>query len=474
MNTGLSLAAVLAAALSLSAAPASARPAADLVLQGRLFDARAGEVIEDGVVVVAGGRVVCSGAADACEWSGGPEVRAFADATILPGLIDLHVHARSHYAAAFPAMGVTTVRDANNTLAAIAAIRANPFAPRVLASGPMLDSPQSVIIRMSETAGRAGEHPIETIMPLIADDAAEAIAAVDALAAAGADHVKLYESLGEEAFRAAAARAREHGLPVMTDAGTAFTRGLTLARMDIVDAANAGVDTVEHFSGLALAYRQRGGDPFAETVDMTIMSDIARDLQAAGTAQVPTLATRHLFADSGALDLSGFGAAERLAPFMEGQWSFSRRFAQAQTARLQADGRLSAALLPQLLAAGVLIGAGSDTPAAPGALPGAALHMELEALVHAGLTPADALQAATVNAARIIRRADLGHLGAGAVADIVVVAGDPLADIRDSRNILAVWRAGEALDIDAAWAAAEAEFAELMRRYAAAQESENE
>jgi imidazolonepropionase-like amidohydrolase len=467
------LAAVLAA-LAGSAGVAQAQPD-EQVLIGRLFDARNGIIGGPSVVVITEGRVACSGHRLECVWSDGAEIHDFGEATILPGLIDLHVHARAHYAAAFPASGVTMVRDANNTFEALAAIRAAPVAPRLIASGPMLDSPDSVIASMSATAGRLGKHPIGAIMPIFVDDAASAAAAVDARAAAGAAHVKVYETIGEDAFRAAAARASEHGMAVMADIGTAFTRGLTMARLDIVQIAEAGADTVEHMSGLALAYQRRGGDPLDETLDSAILDAIAEDLLASGAAFVPTLANGHQFAGTGALDTGGFDGAARLSPFLEGQWTAVRGFAEAAAPRTGADRRLSEAMLVRLIEGGALIGAGSDIPAAPGMLPGAGLHMELEALTLAGLSPDRALQAATINAARIIGRDDLGHLQPGAIADIVVVDGSPLSDIRVTRRVLAVWQAGEPLDVAAAWDGVAADFEAVMQAYEAAQaEAEGE
>jgi len=71
--------------------------------------------------------------------------------------------------------------------------------------------------------------------------------------------------------------------------------------------------------------------------------------------------------------------------------------------------------------------------------------------VEAGLTPVQALQAATHTAARILGRDDLGRLEPGAVADILVVDGDPTTDILHTRQVRAVWVDGKAVELDAAW-----------------------
>lgn len=76
-------------------------------------------------------------------------------------------------------------------------------------------------------------------------------------------------------------------------------------------------------------------------------------------------------------------------------------------------------------------------------VPGASLHTEMELLVRAGLTPLDALRAATVRAAELLDADSLGRLRPGAAADLVVLAGDPLADIRNTRKIVRVMLGGE-------------------------------
>lgn len=108
----------------------------------------------------------------------------------------------------------------------------------------------------------------------------------------------------------------------------------------------------------------------------------------------------------------------------------------------------------------MLIGAGSDLLAAPYMLPGAALHQELEALVAAGFSPDEALQAATSNAAAILGHEEFSNLRRGARADVLVV-GDPTQDICDTRRILAVWKDGKKVEIEQAWRAVEAHLQEI-------------
>src|SRR5262249_10231517 len=116
----------------------------------------------------------------------------------------------------------------------------------------------------------------------------------------------------------------------------------------------------------------------------------------------------------------------------------------------------------QLKAARVPILAGADAPN-PGTLHGASVHRELELLVKAGLTPAEALAAATSAPAAQFRLSDRGRLEPGRRADLLLVEGDPTADIKATRNIARVWKAGVAVDRQAYIASIEKLKAEAER-----------
>jgi len=110
---------------------------------------------------------------------------------------------------------------------------------------------------------------------------------------------------------------------------------------------------------------------------------------------------------------------------------------------LQQFSQWSLDLIGKLHAAGVPVGAGTDTPIGS-AIPGYSLHTELERLVQAGLTPLDALAAATVRPPEFFDMADtIGQVKAGHVADLLLLNADPLADIRNTRDIRAVISRGK-------------------------------
>lgn len=434
---------------------------ATVVLVGRVFQSGTGSVIEDGIVVIAGERVVCSGERLRCRVPAGALLHRVEEGTILPGLIDLHVHARPHYVGAFLPAGVTTIRDASNSLAVVDSLRSAPGAPTVVASGPLLDGPTSTMREISPTAGALGEHPLRLLNPVLVEDSATAARAVHALADSNVDFVKLYQRLSLPAFRGAVAAARTRSLPVAADLGLVSTGGLTGSEVDLVDASRAGVRTVEHLSGLALAYERRGGDPLTPPYDLEILDAIARDLLEAGVAAVPTLATLIQSAEPSALSWQDVPGA-RLAAYFQEWWQGLIARADVRGQVVAADRQLVTSLLRRLHEGGLLIGAGSDLPAAPMMVPGGALHMELEALVEAGLSPTEALQAATWNAAMIVGRRYIGHLDPGARADILVVEGDPTVDIRATRAVRQVWFGGAEVDLEAAWTATETALEAVM------------
>ena len=102
----------------------------------------------------------------------------------------------------------------------------------------------------------------------------------------------------------------------------------------------------------------------------------------------------------------------------------------------------------ELKAAGVPILAGTDAPN-PGTAHGASIHRELELLVRSGMTPIEALASATAVPAATFHLDDRGQIAAGKRADLVLVKGDPTQDIKSTREIVAVWKAGARIDRDA-------------------------
>jgi hypothetical protein len=205
------------------------------------------------------------------------------------------------------------------------------------------------------------------------------------------------------------------------------------------EVVSAGIDVVAHVP-----------------VDGELDRALAERIAEAGIAVGPTLATTENF-----LGEPG-GAAVAADPRLAGILGD----AQAQRLTSGAPGRRGQGMPPysraeenvgRLVDAGVTILAGTDAPN-PGTVFGASLHRELELLGRCGITPAQALNAATAAPARVFNLADRGHTAPGQRADLMLVSGDPLTDITATRAIERIWRAGVLCDRHAFVAnAAEAE-----------------
>jgi imidazolonepropionase-like amidohydrolase len=285
--------------------------------------------------------------------------------------------------------------------------------------------------------GMAGGAPPEGLMRLADDqvmrprDAAETRAAVDRLADAGVDLIKIWvdglngamPQMPPEMVRAASDAAHARGLRV-----AAHIHDLSQARI----ALENGVDILGH------GIRDMEAD--AETV--------AR-MRGQGTWYIPTIQideAEYLYAgDPAVLEEPALRAALNpalLARFQDAEW---RQGQMAKMAAKQAEVRMNQRNLAKLHDAGIRIGFGTDSGGTPVRIQGYAEHRELELMVQAGLSPASALGIATEHAAAMLRMEDIGRIQPGARADLVVLAANPLADIRNTRSIRAVWQDGVAV-----------------------------
>jgi imidazolonepropionase-like amidohydrolase len=399
------------------------------VLRGRLIDGTGAAPIQDGVVVIRGERIACAGAASACPVPAGARELDAAGGTILPGLIDLHAHVwDAGMLAMFLPAGVTTVRDLHNTFDNLAILdTVSAPSPRLFRAGPLIDGRQT-------WPGA-----------LVATDVPAAVRAVDTVAAHGVDFVKLYNGLSADQVAAASAEARRLGKPVTAD--------LLGSRVDALTAMEAGVQGFEHAGGFSQAYRVMGGDPEAFPLDSMMMDSLARAVVRHRAYIVPTLIVAHQYASERRPSLAGVPLADRVPEHVHAFWTRGDAAPATMKHVFDVHERFAAHLTRRVVALGGRVGAGSDLPN-PYVTPGGALHQELELLVGAGLTPLQAIRAATGGAADILDRDDVGVLAAGRTADVIVVGGDPAADIRATRDVRTVIQSGRVLPMDALLAAA--------------------
>jgi imidazolonepropionase-like amidohydrolase len=269
--------------------------------------------------------------------------------------------------------------------------------------------------------------PIPTIT-----DPAQAQAFVDARIAEGSDYIKiiledgsvrfpLKGNLNDETLRAVIAATKRRGkLAVVHVSEEKYAR----------QAIEAGAD------GLVHVYKQGRPD-----------RDLARLAKSRGIFVIPTLTVWQT--NLGFPGGESLAADSRFAPFiMEDQLANLRN--TPVVTKFGPDESYSVArdTVRLLNNEGVLILAGSDCPNR-GTTQGASLHREMELLVEAGLTPVEALRAATSAPARAFRLTDRGRIKAGSRADLLLVRGDPTQNIMQTREIVSVWKSGIAVDREA-------------------------
>jgi len=298
--------------------------------------------------------------------------------------------------------GVTTIRSAGDHYPHIIRLRdkiavGKLSGPRIFAPGPTITAP--------------GGHPAGTIYKgnrYIVENAVRQIADVNTareevrkLVEGGVDCIKAIYSdinpvdttqkvpkLSLDVLEALADETHRHNLRLMVHTGTP---------QESMDAVKAGADSIEH-----------GILPGANSFDFN--DDLIKMMLDKGTYFVPTLAIA---------------------------WANKDTYPDVFTGLKRT--------LKRLHAAGVNIAAGTDS-GTPGVVIGKGLHKELELMVEAGISPMEALIAGTTNAAdNIAKASELGTIESDKLADVIAVFGDPLKDIRNTREIKLVIGDGEIL-----------------------------
>lgn len=400
---GLALVAVLATWVAAPTASnredAASLPSGDFAIRDvRVFDGE--RVLERSTVVVRSGRVVSSGAGVAPD-SSLPVVDG-KGMTLLPGLIDAHVHAFGEARRNALRAGVTTMVDQFGDWSLLAAARRDR---ELLARTDAADQWGAGTLATAD-----GGHGTQFGMAVPTLDGPEDAAPwVKARIGEGSDFIKIVRE-DAKLYR------RPNPLPTL-DRATAAA---------VIDAAHAqGRKAVMHVST-----REHAREAFADGVDgiVHLFRDAPADEQF-----VDLVKHRHGFVVATLAVIAGI---ENLA---RERWNGGNASREPTLLR---DAGTSVRMLQ---AAGVPILAGSDAPNF-GLAHGAALHAELDQLVAAGLTPVQALVAATSAPAAAFDIPERGRIAPGMRADLLLVRGDPTIDIKATRVIVAVWKNGFAVD----------------------------
>jgi imidazolonepropionase-like amidohydrolase len=362
----------------------------------RVFD---GERLSEPVTVAVDGETI-SAVQPAGDARGADEVDGGGGA-LLPGLIDTHVHAdKVSQLETSASWGITTMLDmGNKDLANLETLKHRAGLPTLLSAGNPASAPGSVFVRkMGFAASTAVTGPADAVR-FVAERVAE-----------GSDYIKILvedpkipgtKALGAETVAALVVAAHEAGLATVAHVVSADT---------MTTAVRAGADVVTHTA---------------------LTSDLGPQFRALlgerAVVIIPTLTMMQGVVHA----IGGKLLMRALSPFVPAV-RLNYRHAKSTVAAFHQAG------------AAVLAGTDSnDDLSAPYQVPhGESLHEELERLVQAGLTPAEALRGATSLAADIFSLADRGVIAAGRRADLLLVDGDPSRDISATRNIRGVWIGG--------------------------------
>ncbi|MEB3023145.1 amidohydrolase family protein [[Mycobacterium] crassicus] len=394
-----------------------------LVHDVRLFDGddvadRTSVLVRDGSIAAVGPDLPAADLSDQQRIDGSGK-------TLLPGLIDAHTHPRSPALELAILFGVTTEldmftdperigdqREQARTRDDVADIRSASTGATVLGGHP------SMLIGLS----------FREQFPVVST-AADAADFVEARIAEGADFIKLLIDDGTAIGHASPSLTQDMAAAIVDEAHKHALLAVAHAtsRDGAAQAVAAGVDGLVHMF-----------------IDRPADDEIIEQIVQSGVFVVPTLCTMGSMAG----DITGEAVAhdprtEGLIPAdwrnnMCQCWQFGSPSSLANAS--QATGRLHEA--------GVRILAGTDAAdvGVLGTAHGASLHAELDLLVAAGLSPVDALRAATSVPADSFGLTDRGRVRQGLQADLVLIDGDPTASITDSLSIAAVWRRGSLLD----------------------------
>lgn len=382
------------------------------VFDGERFVDRATVHVRDGLIVAVGADVAVPAGVEAIDGRG---------RTLLPGLIDGHVHTWGDARRDALRFGVTTMLDMFSDP------RGLPAAKREREDVAHADTADLWSAGLLATADGGHGTQYGVAVPTLATPA-DAGAWVAARVAEGSDWIKIVR---EDLHVFDAGRT----LPTL-DAATAAA---------VIRAAHARDRlAVVHATAQETAREslRDGADGLVHVFQDEIADDDFVALAASrGAFVVPTLSVIATFAGrpqtvSEDPRLRGWLSTAQTQSLGE-----SRRFASPSPALLAN----ALASVRRLHAAGVPIVAGTDAPNA-GTAHGASLHQELQLLAEAGLSPAEALAAATSAPARAFGLADRGRIAAGLRADLVLVEGDPGADLAATRSIVTVWKNGRAVD----------------------------
>jgi len=417
-----------------------------IALEGAtLIDGGGGDPKRDALIIIRNGHIESVARVNEIAVPRGAEEINLAGKTIVPGLIDAHAHVERWAVGRYLAWGVTTVRDLHSSTDSGVALRSelnlgSVSGPRMFTAGAMIDGVPTTY------ANATGVSTPD-----------QARRAVDQHAVAGVDYLKIYTKITPNLLRSLLDEAEKLRLPVAAHLG----------KTDAVTAARAGVISIEHMAGVVQAAT---GDPAygaahntflagwtAEekgwaTLDSGAVARTARTLAQTKVTIVPTLVVHDMLSrldNPILLTRPGMEDVPENAQSVRSVPSLLQRtgWRAADFDAFRRSRRRQDQFVREYKRAGGAIAAGSDA-ANQLLIPGYSLHEEMALLVAAGLTPLEAITAATRRGAQLLHADSLGMVAPGKVADLVILNTDPENNIVATRNIAMVMIRGRVIRPD--------------------------
>ena len=407
--------------------PKTAAPLA--LVGGTLIDVTGKPPTPNAVVLIESDRIVAAGPRSTINIPNGAKIVDVTGKFLLPGLWDMHAHLyQAELGPTYLAAGITTARDVGNdldfaTVFRNAAKEKRGLGPRMLLAG-YIDG---------KNEGHSFDVQVET--------PEEARAAVQRYKNAGYEQVKIRDNVKLETLKVICAEAHRLGMTVT---------GHVPNGMNALQAVEAGMDQLNHINFVETGFFPKLARSDLEvTINLNApnVTNALKFFKEHGTVIDPTDAVLELMLRPTNVPIESFepGAA-KVAPELTAQINAKGQSPdQAEAVRLVMDVFLK--ITGALHRAGVPIVAGTDV-----GVPGHTLHRELELYVKAGMTPLEAIQAATIVPARVMKLdGEVGTLEAGKRADLLILDANPLDNISNIRKIRSVMTQGRLFDCAKLW-----------------------
>jgi imidazolonepropionase-like amidohydrolase len=374
-----------------------------------LIDIGSGAARPHMTVVLDEGKISRVGAAASTPLPATTRIVPGKDKFLMPGLWDMHVHLYyKQYLPLFVAFGVTGVQDMGSDFSRVSQWRdeiekGGAIGPHIITSGPPVDG------------GPSDDSKLPLLVARTADQARQAF---DQLYKMDVDFIKVLSRLPREAYFALAEQARHWDLRLVGHIPSSVTAQ---------EAVEARQKSLEHMFGITKSVSNEAeAVKFFERCTLT------------GTRVSPTLVLWLRMSHIDDTRLMNDPRLEAVPASIRNTWPDVSDDPTSYKIQIWRIYRLVA--LAKLAKTEIL--AGTDT-GDPYVVPGAALHDELEQLVEAGLTPREALEAATLAPARFFEvENEMGAIERGKLADMVLLDANPLDDIRNVRKVEAVFTHG--------------------------------